>query len=362
MPDYWQLDQESDRDRILEGLERLREQLVSEVPPKTLDATMLLATWNLREFDSPAYGPRVRDAFYFIAEIISRFDLVAVQEVHRDLTALQKLIDVLGPAWKYLISDTTEGAPGNDERLAFLYDSRKVHFTGLAGEIVLPPLVTKIAGKKHVTPAGQVARTPYTVSFRCGWTSFQLATVHILWGEDAEDHPVRVEEIAAVARFFAERADDPVAERASGLGTLVLLGDFNIFAGTSETMIALTKHGWVVPAELQRIPGSNVARNRRYDQIALRPDPHWFEPTGAAGVIDFYQSVMRDGDEPVYALHMGDAYGTTSKGRARDAAGKRRYYKTYWRTYQMSDHLPMWIEIRTDYSAEYLAGKRSAPG
>ena len=25
-----------------------------------------------------------------------------------------------------------------------------------------------------------------------------------------------------------------------------------------------------------------------------------------------------------------------------------------WRTYQMSDHLPMWIELRVDFSREYL--------
>jgi|ERR1044072_3542443 hypothetical protein len=31
-----------------------------------------------------------------------------------------------------------------------------------------------------------------------------------------------------------------------------------------------------------------------------------------------------------------------------------------WRTYQMSDHLPMWIELRVDFSPEYL--KRIAEG
>ena len=29
------------------------------------------------------------------------------------------------------------------------------------------------------------------------------------------------------------------------------------------------------------------------------------------------------------------------------------YYKG-WRTYQMSDHLPMWIELRTDFADSYL--------
>jgi hypothetical protein len=41
--------------------------------------------------------------------------------------------------WKYLLTDVTEGEPGNQERMAFLYDSRKVRFGGLAGEVMIPP-------------------------------------------------------------------------------------------------------------------------------------------------------------------------------------------------------------------------------
>ncbi|MEZ4849611.1 MAG: hypothetical protein R3B93_13535 [Bacteroidia bacterium] len=36
-----------------------------------------------------------------------------------------------------------EGSAGNMERMAFLYDTRKVTFGGLASEIVLPPMKVK---------------------------------------------------------------------------------------------------------------------------------------------------------------------------------------------------------------------------
>ena len=361
MPAYRRLDEEPTKARILDGLGRLRAQLKAEVPARTLDATLLLATWNVREFDSPAYGTRTRDAQYFIAEVVSHFDLVAVQEVRRDLTALYTLVELLGPDWRFVMTDATEGRAGNDERMVFLYDSRKVEFTGLAGEVVLPPIVTKVDGRTVTTPAGQVARTPYTVGFRCGWTTFQLATVHILWGESVEDSPPRTEEIRQVAGFLAARADDPVADRASGLGTLVLLGDFNIFRPESAGLAALGEHGWEVPKELQAIGGSNLAGDRKYDQIAVRPDRHWFEPTGRAGVVDYYQSVMRAEDEAAYRPDMGDAYAATKVGVARSEAQRHTYYRSYWRTFQMSDHLPLWIEVRTDYADEYLAGARGAP-
>jgi len=73
-------------------------------------------------------------------EIIDRFDLVALQKVRDDLRALDRLRDRLGHHWSYLVSDVTEGHAGNRERLAYLYDTRKVRFLGMAGELVLPPV------------------------------------------------------------------------------------------------------------------------------------------------------------------------------------------------------------------------------
>lgn len=79
------------------------------------------------------------EAIYYIAEIVSHFDIVAVQEVYKDLKALHRLIEVLGGYWKYVCTDATEWSHGNSERMVFLYDSRKVRFGDLSGELVLPP-------------------------------------------------------------------------------------------------------------------------------------------------------------------------------------------------------------------------------
>jgi hypothetical protein len=78
----------------------------------------------------------------------------------------------LGPHWQVIISDVTEGASGNGERLAFLYDSTRVQPSGLVGGIVLPPI-----GDDQQR---QFARTPYTASFSRAGVEF--TPVHILWG------------------------------------------------------------------------------------------------------------------------------------------------------------------------------------
>ncbi|MDN4642345.1 hypothetical protein QCD70_19040, partial [Agreia sp. PsM10] len=84
---------------------------------------------------------------------------------------------------------------------------------------------------------------------------------------------------------------------------------------------------------------SNALQNKFYDQIAFKIKPNRFETTGKAGVFNFYEVVFTEQDEELYIPAMGDRYNTTSKGVARQ--NKTLYYKTYWRTYQMSDHLPM---------------------
>ena len=98
-----------------------------------------MATWNIREFESKKYGPRQKEALYYIAEIIDHFDIVAVQEVRDDLSSLEEVMDILGSSWDYLLTDVTAGGQGFFERMAFVYDKRKVNFGGLAGEIVVKP-------------------------------------------------------------------------------------------------------------------------------------------------------------------------------------------------------------------------------
>ena len=358
MPNYSQLRHAHDSARIIDGLKRLREQLDGPdgIPERSMDKTMRLATWNIREFDSPAYGDRIEDAFFFIAEVISRFDLVAVQEVRRDLSALEKLMGHLGWPWRYLVTDTTEGDPGNDERLAFLYDTRKVRFTGLSGELVLPDI--KVKKGQPAVPVEQIARTPFTAGFQAGWVKFQLATVHIVYGEEDAEDPARIAEIKALASFLADRAKDKV----SSFPNLVILGDFNIFDRSDQTMQALLDAGWSIPVPIRDLPqGSNIPQTKHYDQIAVLPIAHQFQPAGPAGIFNYYESVFRAQDRATYAEAMGPAYEKTSAGKPRSESSKAQYYLTYWRTFQMSDHLPMWLDLKIDFSDEYIDGLAPAP-
>lgn len=342
--------------RIVGRLLALQNQLMAEGPPPKKRNTMLMATWNIREFDSPAYGDRQEEAYYYIAEIMSHFDLIAVQEVRENLEALYEVIKILGDGWwDFIVTDVTEGKPGNRERMAFVYDKRKVKFGGVAGEVVIPPKASRAGGQKTVyTPSDQLVRTPFLCGFRAGWAKFMLCTVHVLYGKSTKDDPRRVKEIELIAQFLAKRA----GEDSTWSENIILLGDFNIFSPQDVTMKAILDAGFVIPEALREVPASNVGkRKRNYDQIAVLPKRFRLEPTGNAGVFDFYKSVFRDEDEATYVEAMGGSYLKSSKGNVRDEGGKRLYYRTYWRTYQMSDHLPMWIELQTDFGREYLQAR-----
>jgi endonuclease/exonuclease/phosphatase family metal-dependent hydrolase len=358
MPSYQLLDATKPSDkRTIERILALRTKIKAEIPQKKLDETLLLATWNIREFDSPAYGSRMTEALYYLAEIISAFDLVAVQEVRDDLTALDKVMKILGDNWDYMFSDVTEGSQGNKERTAFIFDTRKVNPAGLVGEIVFPPIEKKITdiNNKKITvyePVLQSARTPFLVGFTAGWADFVLTTVHLVWGNDTANDPQRVKEIDTIASILKEKSVNAYEWSRN----FILLGDFNIFSSNDDTFKALTKNGFDVPPEILGTK-SNANKDREYDQIAFHDRQNKFETTGKAGVFDFYDTVFTVSDESIYIADMGPTYDTTEDGKPRQ--NKSAYYKTYWRTYQMSDHLPKWIELKIDFSEAFLTKKLS---
>ncbi|WP_291827639.1 endonuclease/exonuclease/phosphatase family protein [Bosea sp. (in: a-proteobacteria)] len=345
------------------------------------ESSLLLATWNIRDFDSNkfGFGPRLAESFYYIAEMISCFDLVAVQEVNRDLAALDRLMRILGREWDYIATDTTTGAGGNDERMAFVFNTEKVWFRKIAGEIVLPEgqlIVSRKKAKaaKTATAAAspslaaadeakdafievkqQFARTPFLVAFQSGWFRFSLCTVHIYFGADSgEALKRRIAEIEQLVGFFAERQDKASKQEKDRLGQVenyILLGDFNVVSPEHKTMAALKSKGFTVPAA---IDGKKVRgpESHYYDQIAVRVKDPRFKVVGG-GLIDMFQDVFRNTaeDRAIYASVLPKSDPETDP--AFKATTPEKLFEK-WRTWQMSDHAPLWIEIETDFADDYL--------
>ncbi|WP_370170686.1 MULTISPECIES: endonuclease/exonuclease/phosphatase family protein [Hyphomonas] len=404
------------------------------VPPKDTDATLLLATWNIRDFGkNKGYGDRTLEPLHYMAQIISGFDLVALQEITDDLSLFKDLMDILGRNWEFIATDVT----GNQERMVFVYDTRKVHFRSIVGEITLledelirtrqsvPLPADAILRKKDGTiialpddvelelPEGakelngkQFNRTPFMVSFQAGWFKFNLCTVHMYYGSGKEGLERRRQEIEKVAQVFQKRAEKErrkakeAAEARhetldeSALETYFVLGDFNILkpsqrTGESETLNALLDNGFGMHPKLREAP-TNMFQTEYYDQIAVLEDHgHVKMDEAKAGALDFFQVVYRASEEDVAIRNMDadedfpaavesdflayfDQMGETDlrdthdrkrtfkdnvkvvAGDPRTPAQQREWYATNWRTYHMSDHIPLWMALKIDFSEDYL--------
>ncbi|MDO7174071.1 hypothetical protein Q5N74_17915, partial [Mariniflexile sp. AS56] len=135
-----------------------------------MDRNLLIATWNIRAFgnltrkwDSDDADSPKRDlhSVLCIAKIISRFDVIAIQEVKGNIRALRDTLKVLGANWSFLLTDVNKGKVGNGERMAFLFDKRRVQLSGLAGELVVPDEWQDNL-EEHVM-SKQFVRSPYAV-------------------------------------------------------------------------------------------------------------------------------------------------------------------------------------------------------
>ncbi len=337
MPEYKKLDGSTPEGRrTAQNLIRLRFELDNAIPGRTVDSTLLLATWNIREFGGTKSGGRESEPLYYIAEIISHFDMVAVQEVRDNLDVLDELMQILGPWWEYLVSDVTQGAQGNDERHAFIYDTRKIAFGGLSGE-----LVPEMKKNKDGTLSSDFAfsRTPYLAGFKAGWFKFTLCTQHFYYGEDKADDPQRLKESQNVVSLLKKR----MKSKDAWANNSILLGDFNIFSVKDATFQAIEKESFQIPANLKGTY-SNANKDKPFDQIAfLAKDVEKQLGLARAGTFPFFDFVYRDEDMNIYQPES-----TLAK------------YKQ-WRTFKISDHLPLWVELYVDFGEAYLEKKMQDP-
>ena len=95
-----------------------------------------------------------------------------------------------------ILTDVTRRRPGNDERLAFIFDLRRLKPSGLDCELVVPQGELEREPIFEGALREQFARTPYAVSFQSSGHTFTLATLHVPYGAKSAD---RIGELRAIA-------------------------------------------------------------------------------------------------------------------------------------------------------------------
>jgi len=301
---------------IAKGLLALKERIkAAKIPSSKIDETLNIATWNIREFGKKQ---RSKAAIHYIAEIIDQFDLVGIVELRDNLTDLGRVLEVLGPTWKAVYSDMIPDSGGNRERLAFIYDKRAAIFNGLAAEANEP---REKKGTEYLS-SESFWRSPYLASFRSGSFDFIVLVTHIRWSDNTEARRAEIERLANWIE--AKRLEKTNEDK-----DLIVMGDFNIPSRNDPFFKAITKYGLQIPKSLLGAHGTNLEKNKRYDQILHYPIyPENF--TNAGGELDFY---IDEG-------HIKELF---PEGMEKLAF-----------TFQLSDHLPLWLQINTDIEGQKL--------
>lgn len=308
---------------VLENLALLNADLDKNIPYKKLDKNLLIATWNIRTFgnltrkwassgdDSPK---RDLHSLLCIAAIIKRFDVIAVQEVKANIRALRDTMKVLGDHWSLILTDVTRGSSGNGERMAYIFDTRRVNLSGLACELVVPKEWLEQDIPEDALRE-QFVRTPYAVSFKSGSQTFILVTLHILYGKRSSD---RIKELRGIARWLSDWAADVNVYHQN----LITLGDFNIDARGDLLNKTFLEEGLYVPGALQdpSVTRSIFNKTKYYDQIAwfnnAQKIPELSMEFVSAGNFDFVNTALLNRGLTKLSL-----------------------------SYMLSDHYPLWVEF-----------------
>lgn len=305
---------------ILAELDYLDDQLDKAIPAKKLDRNVIIATWNIRAFgdltrewmsaksDSPR---RDLQSVLTIANILRRFDVIALQEVRSNLRALRDTLKILGDNWSFILTDVTQGSAGNGERMAFLFDTRRIKLSGLACELVVPEERLKSIDENALRQ--QFARTPYAVGFRSEHTTFVLVTLHIKYGRSASE---RIPELRAIADWMADWA----TSMHSYDQNLIALGDFNVDTRGDLLHETFISEGLFIPPDLAEVTRSIFDASKFYDHIA------WF--SGRRGIPELSMRYVKGGNFD-FVPHVL---------RGRDLEKQQL-------SWMISDHYPLWAEF-----------------
>jgi len=230
------------------------------------------------------------------------------------------VLDLLGKYWEVVYSDYIPDAGGNKERIAYIYDSRAVQFTGMAAETDGPRTKNKATGVYE--PKFSWWRKPYMAAFKAGSFDFVALSVHIQWGTVAS----RENELKELANWVKSYLKDEYRIDRD----IILMGDFNIDSYNSNLYKAISQYGLQAPkAIVQSGFGSNLAADKRYDQILHHPNQTGSVFTDYGGVLDFYKNDHK-ALEPYKTLTLSQF------------------------TYELSDHLPLWVQLKIDTNDEVI--------
>lgn len=262
----------------------------NQVAARQNGETIRIASFNIQVFGQSKLGKS--HVMQHLAEIVRRFDVVAIQEIRsKDDDLMPRFVDLInadGRQYDYVVGPRL-GRTSSKEQYAYVFDRATIE-------------VDRNALYTVDDPDDLMHREPYVAWFRARGPPPDRAFTFTLVNVHTDPDEVAAEMKALSAVFRAVRDDG------RGEDDVILLGDFNT---DSQHLGGLGQISGLVAA-ISGVP-TNTLRTKEYDNLIFHGQATR-EFTGRGGVFDF----MREFNLPL------------------DQAQ------------EISDHCPVWAEFRID--------------
>ena len=275
----------------INDLKKLWNQPKADVESNNTDSspgdTITIASFNIQVFGKSKAGkPEVMD---IITDIITQFDIVAIQEI-RDksgtaIVKLENLLDATGTDYNIIIGPRL-GRTSSKEQYAFIYNTNTIEAVG-------KPYTYDDSAKDIFH------REPYIARFQAKNGNFDvtLITIHT-------DPDTATEEILALHEVIIQ------SKQLTGEPDIIALGDYNAdctyHRESNKGQLSEDKYIWAI----QDSADTNLAKaDCTYDRIIMTKSTTSQDYTGKSGVYRFdtihnliYDQAKRISDHyPVYA-------------------------------------------------------------
>jgi deoxyribonuclease-1-like protein len=223
-----------------------------------------LVSWNVENLGKSKSNEEIA----FMANLLSQYDLVALQEVvagYGGAQAVARLADALnrkGSQWDYTISDPTSSTPSKTERYAFLWKTASVKKIGKAW--------------LEIKYATVMEREPYLCTFEYGNKQFTAVSFHAITKSKQPEREIKY------FQFFTEEYLK---------SNLIVMGDFNC-PQSHSVFNPLRKMGYTSALVNQKTSLKRSFKNGQY--LASEFDNIFYPKTNVkkldSGVVLFYQN------------------------------------------------------------------------
>jgi exonuclease III len=302
-----------------------------------------LATWNIANLGPQKRRPRDLE---LIAHILSKWDIIAVQEVRAQLGHFESIMEHLD-GYAAVFTDVA----GNEERLAVVYREDVVAPGPLTAELDYNPNGSikngqyivprkrqsfRLSGRTIETFFQNFNRNPFLTTWEINGsnTSFMLANVHAYFGATEKKNAAKFKNRIAEIYFMADWAKE--MQRASNRAkvyerNVIMLGDMNVPTMASDDPVyrALKRRGFR-RTQYSSEAGTTIQEFTAYDQIVFANENIRITEIDGflATVFDFDNFVFKDLWEDV-------------------EAGRRTLTQfKAWTKFAVSDHRPVFVRMR----------------